>query len=491
MVSVNLNQGVVRLLLLVALIGGGVWLAVNNQRPQADVTTSTETTSENFFANRTITVSTEADGSIFIGLREITDTITRLKNSDELRVEILNGRKQPVLGGTDIVVELQSAVPLPAAASMRAYGIHGADLVSEEPTLISDTVARWTLRQLGSEGALSLVVSYPPQAYQLSNRALLRSLPQIVSWSEAILYGLVFWLLAALLMSISRRPWRTSHRPGGQVFSPPSALSPGAAGCLLYGKVGPAQLAATLVAMATRGDIQIVQSPAGYRVARRRAIPTLSVTEQILLNELRIGLKTVTNQERVEAAISQQLFNRKIADAYGGLLDELRQRGFFPRDPGHKRVWYRFLAICLVLGAIIGAALTTTQIPEGVRLIGFWFGPLLAGWHIFNKMPSLPQLNTVGQAERSRWLEFRNYLTDATPLGGGQAEARAFLVYLPYAISFDVVPQWLARFNRDLIGIPDWYFNTDNPAASKVFIEDILTISSHIAHDFAKVAIGE
>jgi hypothetical protein len=489
--TVGINQGVLRLGLVVALLAGGAWLVFSNQQPQADIASSTTTTSDNFFANRTISVTVQDDGRVLVGQQEIADTITRLKNSDELRVEILNGRKQPILGGNDIVIQLDSAVPLPSTQSMRAYGIHGADLVSEEPVRSSETTARWTLSQLSSEGSVSLVVNYAPQSFALGTRAWLRSLPELITWPVATLAGLIVWLLAALLMFAARRPWQIKNRAGGVIFSPPSALSPGAAGCLVWGKVGPAQLAATLVAMAARGDIQLVQSPAGYRVARRRAIPALSITEQILLNELRIGLKAVTNQESVEATIAQQLFNKKIADAYGGLLDELRQRGFFPQHQTSGRVWLRFLASCLVWGSIGGAILTTTMLPEGVRLIGFWIGPLLAGWQIFSRIPSLPRLNSVGQSERQRWLQFRNFLTDPTPLGGGQAEARAFLIHLPYAITFDVVPQWLARFNRDLIGIPDWYFNTDNPAASKVFIEDILTISSHIAHDFAKVAISE
>lgn len=488
--KVSLNHGVIRLLLLLCLIGGSGWLTWHGQRPSADVAGADATLGDSFFSNRTINISVAGNGQITIGEKTVADTVMRQAQSDELRVEILNGRKIPVQGGTQIIIHLDSAVRLPETASMRAIGIHGAELASETPVRLSDNTAEWTLINLDPEGAVSTIVSYPPGSFVLGSRAWLRSLPSLFGWIGWLGAGLAVALIFILYLWQLHRVWRTPGQTG-LLDAPPSALSPGATGALLSGRAGPPQLAATLVAMAARGDIQIVQSVAGYRVARRRATPTLSSTEQILLDELRLGLGPITSQEHVEHALGEQLFNKKIAEAYGGLLDELRIRGFFNSDSQVARAWHRFTALLCILIAVIGATLAITRLPDGVLTIGFWLGWLTAGWLLFVWMPNLPRLNSVGQAERQRWLSFRRYLVDPRPIGGGQAEARLFLLYLPYAISFDVVPAWLGRFNRDLLTIPDWYFNTDNPAASSVFVEDILAISTEIARDFTKVALSD
>ncbi len=489
--SIGVNQGVVRLILLVGIIVGVTWAVVVSERPRADVAGSESTISDDFFSNRTIVVTASLDGEITVGRRAVEDTATRLPENDELRIKVFDGRETPLLGGKNITVELQSEPELPVTSSMRAYAIHGATIVDEAPTLVDSHTARWVISELESEGSVSIVVYYPPNSFDLGPRAWLRSLPQLYDWIQALVIGLLTTLVVYAALLLTGRRWKNSNSEVGLLNAPPSALSAGAAGALIKGKVGPSQLAATLIEMAVRGDIQIVQTPAGYRVARRRAVEALSSTEKILIDEMHLSLKPIASQEHVESMIGQELFNTRIADAYGGLLDQLRERGLLPDKPARGRVWYRFLALIFVLIAAIGATLTTVTIPDGVNVITFWIGPLLSGWLIFTHTPSITSLNQVGQAERRRWLAFRNYLSAPTPIGGGQAEARAFLLFLPYAISFDVVTEWLNRFNRDLINIPDWYFNTDNPAASAVFIEDIQTISQHIANDFARVATGE
>lgn len=487
----SLHHGALRFILLMLFVGTITYGVLTGTRPSADEAARTATQQPSFAANRTILVQVMEDGTVAVEGLPVAETVRRLPAEDELRLEILNGRKLPIQGGQNIVIRLESDVILPSASNrIRIYAIHGAEVKDQRPTLPQPAVAEWTLTQLSSDGAVSLVVRYPRYSFNLGGRAMLRSLPALIAWWKWAAGGLAVLSLVGIWLWLINRSWHVLESKGAILNTPPSALSPGAAGALLYGRAGPAQLAATLVTMASRGDIQIVQSAAGYRVARRRPLLQTSPTEKILLEELRLSLGPVSHQESLESSLHQRLFDRKIAEAYGGLLDELRARGLFITSrTAHG--WYRFAALILILISLVGGVASAYYLPEGLTLLGFWLGWFAAGWLTFSSTPTLPRLTRVGRQERDRWVQFYRYLTDPRPLGGDQSDARAFTLYLPYAIAFDATEAWLARFNQDFIHIPDWYFNTDNPASTTSFIKDVLEISTHIATDLTRAGLTE
>lgn len=479
--SIGFSRGALRSLLLLALIASFVYAFFTLNRPSADTLVSTFTPSNN---GLTLNVNVLPNGDILVNDELIDDTVRRTTTNDEVRTSLIS---EP--GKYIGLVQINVNLPAPALnkEDFVLLAIHGAALSDSE--IDTDlTAGSFTVNGVDELSAISLEAKMRRNTLVLSPRAWANSLTSAIEPFWWWIIGGLITLMVYLIVKIEAARLLSSKEEIGFVDAPPSNLTPAAAGLLVNGKSGYAQIAATLVYMAQKGDIQLVQTRKGYRVARKKISNDLSELENLLIDELRLKIGPISDQEVIKENLHQKLFSRHMTEAFLAINHELETRGFFANDD-RKKNSFRFWGTIFVLLSIALAFATPYLLPEGILMLPTFVGTFLAGWIIFTIAPDLPNLTSIGQRERSRWQGFIKYLCATEPITDRQRADRLFSAYLPYAISFGVVNKWMARFQTDFITIPEWYFNEENPGSSEMFVQDMGQIITDIGKTLSLAAI--
>lgn len=485
---IEIDRAAVRAFVFLGLLIGGSWSIFNATRLKADISETLSTAFTNSATNTSSQIEVKPDGSIFIDGLPTTETVQRTTDADEVRLKLIDGETEFV-PRLDVVLKLPT--PLKTDNKKLTYDIlavHGAN--RQRPTLIDNQTIRYVATEIEPEATVTIVAQMNRGALNLGPKATLKSLATSI---EPYWWWLIGLLMPAVtyFFTIKRKLKFQSTSNQSIIAGPPSNLSPAAVGLLVNERAGHEQLAATLTAMACRGDIQIVQTRNGYRIARRRALEQLLPIEKFLIDELRIQIGPIGQQEVIENELKKKLFSQKITSAFVSIFAELEQRGFFASDSTKKRSGIKFRGLVLIILSIFGAILISLTIPSGALLTPVFVGVFLSGWVILSKASQIPLLTSVGESERERWVAFRELLSANKPMPGGQDNVKYFFNWLPYAIALKVADQWIHRFNPDFITIPEWYFNEDNPSSTETFLGDITDITTDISQTLTKVAIPQ
>lgn len=484
---VSVDRPAVRTVLVVAVLVLFVVGAIKLPRPKADTVAMVAADTAPQQSNGMDLVVNQ-NGSLTLDGVLISETARRTIVADEIRLPIIT---DSIDYWPDLAVTLHLPAPaLEGPGMVVPYAIHGAavgstDISSDRQTL----VFHFSPVEQGS--SVSVVVQLPRNSLSLSGRAWLNSFTSAVDPSRWWLIGITIPLMVSLILNLISPKKRRRRRTSNEVSSPPSNLSPAAVGLLVEERISSNQLAATLLKLAVEGDIQLVSSTNGYRIARRRALDHLTPLEQLIVDELRLKLKPINNQETIEEEQQHRLFSQKITAAVANIYQELEYRGFFTKGYRAQRATFRFIGLITIALAIGGAILAPLVVMDGILLLPVFFGIFLSGWSVLVLSPHLPRLTSVGKREREQWIGFCTYLSDPQPLGGGQEILSLFELYLPYAVTFGVAANWLHRFSAEFITIPDWYFSEDNPGSTELFVSDMGNIVGTIGRTLTASAIPE
>lgn len=483
----EIDRAAIRSFSLLALIIGSGWLIFIAARPKADISDNLSATFSSSAASQTTHVDIQPNGEILIDEELTTETVQRTRESDEVRLKLIDNESD-YLPRLDVTLHLP--VPLRQDKTKPTYDIlavHGAN--RQRPIVIDEQTIRFVATDIEPEATVTVIAQMPRGALRLGVRATINSITTAVSPIYWWIGGIVIVLITYLSLIIRRSLTKVNR--SALTTTPPSSLSPAAAGLLVNQRIGYEQLAATLVAMACRGDIQIVQTRTGYRIARKRELVNLTAAERFLIDELRLQIGPIGHQAVIESELRKKLFSQKITNAYLSTFAELETRGFFASDASKKRVAVRFRGLLLIIISVVAAISTALTIPSGTLLLPTWIGLFLAGWIILIKASQIPLLTSVGQQEHARWIGFINFLQERKPMPGGQDNAKLFTSYLPFAITFNVLAEWIGRFNNDFLSIPEWYFNEENPGSTELFIADIAQITTEVAQTLTNSALPQ
>jgi uncharacterized membrane protein len=131
-----------------------------------------------------------------------------------------------------------------------------------------------------------------------------------------------------------------------------------------------------------------------------------------------------------------------------------------------------------LLGYLISALFASD--PKFVLL--FWVSLVIFGILIVNLSPNITSLSVRGAEYRDKWLSFRNYLTDKTPIEPDEEDL--FEKYLPYAIAMGVEADWASRFIEQSFTKPLWYDYVTDINGVENFTKSFLPIIDFIARAF-------
>lgn len=272
------------------------------------------------------------------------------------------------------------------------------------------------------------------------------------------------WLLLPLAVGgLLFAWWRHAGRdPAGRgsvpvVYEPPEGLAPAEVGTLLDERFDPRDLAATILDLAIRGWLEIVEVPrqeflflsrTDYRLERRPPpAEPLRPFEEELLRALFDG------REAVLVSSLRNRFYRELPRIERALFASLSGPGrYFPTSPARIRRNFTVAAVAVyVVGSLPSFVVRhpAPGIASGVAaVLVFAFGRIM------------PRRTRRGRAALEHILGFREFVerVDRDRLERlGARTAERFERLLPHAVVLGVADAWAGAFADLLVAPPAWY----------------------------------
>ena len=364
----------------------------------------------------------------------------------------------------------------------------GATSVCDESSVVGRTAVFSAANLQPGEG-LTFVVAMPPGAVEVPPPILVEKwepLRALTGSPAAVPAALIVSLLgAAGVAALAYRQGRDRVTRGGIAvdgrvdgapserrglfaprvtpveFRPPDGLRPGQIGVLLDERVDPVDISATIVDLAVRGHLRIVEltekklwrSKTDWRLERLASDDSLLEYEQRLLDGL------FSDGDEVEVGDLKGTFHEDYKATQKLLYVDAKERGWFPRRPDHVRgIW---LGIGLVLtllgiGAFVLAMMFTTWAVAVLPVV--LLGLVLTVAHRW-----MPHRTAKGSRTLDKVLGFRQFIVTAEAGRAEYAEhENLFITYLPYAVVFGAVDKWASTFaslgaTAATAGVGGWY----------------------------------
>ena len=272
-------------------------------------------------------------------------------------------------------------------------------------------------------------------------------------------------------------------------FAPPADLRPGQIGTLLDEVANPVDVTATIIDLAVRGYLTIVEVPTSGWFGKtdwtlvRRTPPDGALLEY----ERRLMDGIFEDGSEVTLSSLKTTFVPRLKRVTDALYDDAVQRGWFVGRPDRVRQRWVWLGIgaLLLAGAIEYAALRWTRyaiVPIPLILLGVLVA-IGARW--------MPRRTPAGTGLVRRVAGFRTVIATAeTHLSRWAEQENVFTRFLPYAIVFGLTEKWAKAF-EGLARQPDtsWYVSS-HPFAYAAFADAMDGFSVTTAGTIASTPSG-
>lgn len=320
----------------------------------------------------------------------------------------------------------------------------------------------------------------------------------LLTWGP---FGIPFAFLAGLFLWWRRRG---KEPPIGSVapqWRPSDELRPGTAGALADQRADMDDVIATILDLAVRGFVRIVEVPPeipfgvdpdtlagkilGGVTGRKQdwELVRLKPAEESALREF----ERLTLDGFFEGATTRRLsdlkndFYKRLPGIKDALYRELVARKLFARSPSKTRT------IWMVLGALV----TVAGVALGILALafGYWVvlpamivsGALvfLFGWH-------MPAMTATGARVRREVEGLEEYIRRAEKQeiefrDAPERTPELFSTLLPYAVALDVSDLWVRQFDGLLTEPPTWYAGSMNGFSAGGFHQSLASFQSAAA----------
>jgi len=388
-------------------------------------------------ANKTLT------GSVFYDIFYTIDgSITYFSDHDELYWNVVGTEWTVPINKTSVLVSLPQGVSKESITQTCFVGTEGQNVPCEGVVTDKDVTFQYNQPLLPGQG-LTIVVGFP------KGTVLVRE-PEVVHSSEPsvwagiigivfLLFG-IFWYIG-LPIWIVVRWWKHGRDPKPPMgiahawFSPPTdakkrSITPGEVGTLVDERADTKDVVATVVDLARRGYITIVETKKNditLKKIEKKKSGTLEIFEEVLLHGI--------FDKRKSIRLKDTSIVSTVTDTKNKLYEKVVQDGFFVENPDKVRTRY------IILGTF---AVVTINFP--LALAAFIFGT------------AMPKKTIAGAQARAIADALKNFLTSQDRQLAYQAKNQMmFEKLLPYAIVFGVEKIWAERFKDMDLSKPSWY----------------------------------
>jgi len=411
-----------------------------------------------------------SDGTLYLGKSKANYEVFKTDSTYRYRAQVLN---QP----DELIPQLNFVVNLPFTGSEEFVGYRLINNGAEEvlAVLHDPRTIVFTANNISPQAQLAIEFEFP-QSFVTRTvifqwREALAELPPAV-WA-GISIGLPSLAILILFITALARSRRVS--PVGQsVEQPPSRLAPAVVGILLTGRLNNRAIAATLLDLAHRGHLTIRHvSNDDFRFRRHEGVDQLENFEQALLDQI-FGVQSVkADAEEINFSLSQEVFSKRISEAFVLAYQKIGELGFFYTNPMRLHLRYQLAGLLLFLLGVVGFFVNLFLITDSQLFLLFWLGMIVSSLFVLWFSKGIPARTIYGDRELAKWLGFASYLAAKEPINYVAHSQEKYLSYLPYAVIFEVEPEWTRRFYSLPFFQPNWYIaaniNTVDQFANKVF----------------------
>ncbi len=246
---------------------------------------------------------------------------------------------------------------------------------------------------------------------------------------------------------------------------PPSDVRPGVAGTLVDERADLQDVIATLVDLARRGYLDMVEAGSSgglfglgsgsafdFRKTSKPWDDLLSF-EQTLLNKVFGG-----HAQRSMSDLKNKFYTA-IPQIKKGLYKQTVEHKFFRTDPDTVRGRYAGLGIgLLVVAAGIGFFAFSLLVESAGGIICPFIAVGLVSVAVIIVGQAMPVKTRHGAEESAKWKAFKRYLRDIERYTNLEEATDQFDRFLPYAIAFGLERSWINKFSAvPSTPMPIWY----------------------------------
>jgi len=486
------NAGLYKRKLLLFLIFAVVGITVGyTWQKSRGVEASVEFTppSGGYFNEISMDVTVKENGDVFIEGKKNNKAITFYDNYDEIKIIVFS---EPGY----FIENFQGMINLPSgnAKDVRqiVYAVHGVG--SYETSAPNPQTLFYEVREISPQAVVTIVADLPKGMVNPNKSQELlfkiRQLP-LKNWFYV---GMILPLVAIILMTVMIFKRRSAQLlfVRETLSEPPSNDPPAVAGVVVSGAVDAREIAATLVDLARRGFILIVNKGNGeFSFGKRRAgdlkkLATLMPFEKVLLDKIFLTPAYKSSLGDVEMRIGRHIFSRKIAQFYLGVYNFATQKGYFVKNPAKVHLAYKYTGFAFLFLSLVGFALNALTGADPKFSLIFWVGGMVAAYFIIRLSPFMPARSKLGTIELRKWLAFRKYLVSKKPLLAKDVLQSGFEQYLPLAIVLGVEVDWAKRFFKERFATPEWYESAEDVVTLDSFMGEFLPFLGFVAQNLAR-----
>lgn len=271
-------------------------------------------------------------------------------------------------------------------------------------------------------------------------------------WAFAVMFGLWFWKGRDPDPGLSVAP----------LYAPPKGLSPAEAGTLLADQIEARDITSTLIDLAVRGYLKIVETEdkvlfISHKDYVLRLMKPRSEWQNLAAHELEV-LNNIFPEMTAEETTLSGLKNRfylALPSIRQEIMDSLKAKDLYSTDPESAK------GLVLVGVLIIALPFIWMQLTGVIRLGNapavLGVGLLLTILIVFLFGRQLSAKTVRGARARVECLGFKEFMTRVDGDRIKRMPPDTFEKFLPYAMAFGVEQHWAKAFQGLITEPPSWY----------------------------------
>ncbi len=422
------------------------------------------------------------NGDITIDGKKIRHKVDLLGDFDEVRLPIMDNSGQ-YYSNVRITLELPETIN--SAVKYEFLAIHGVG--SSTVMKISDRQLLYNASNVSSQATLTIVAKMPKGIISPPiARVIMKDLSQIKGsiWLivAAVLPFLTFLLMLAFISNQIRQ--QKIDKPDKETSSPPMAIPPSIVGALYKQKVGPREIAATLIDLALRGDILIVDRERGFEFGKNKFDQRLLPFEKILLSKI-FKKNIYSDQSDIEERVNNHFYSKKISLVSSGVYTLATRLGYFKINPQSLHAKYRLVGIFSFLLAVGGFVASLVWFTDPPYAIFFWVGMMISALIISILAGRMPVRTVIGREVLSNWFAFKKFLSNHEQFPYAENNQDIFQKFLPYAIVLECEAAWAKRFSKHNFITPEWFLTEKTGLGLEDFCLSLFPIVSYVGRSLA------
>jgi len=291
-------------------------------------------------------------------------------------------------------------------------------------------------------------------------------------------------LIIALIIWWRRKKASQGRGTIAPEFAIPTEDPPILVGALDKERIGPEGLTASLINLARKGYLKIIQEKnKGFLGTRTDfKFEKLKSFDDLDPIEKELAVHIFGSKDSVKSSDLKDNFYTDYNEIKKEVFEEAIRRDWFKKNPETARVWYWSCGLgCLF--SLVFAGIVIAGMYKG----GGWiaFGGALSGIIAIIFSSIIAKKTKEGRLAQEKWLGFKMFLSKTERFKMAELEEKdsklkelgtgIFEQYLPYALVLGVAQNWSSRFKDLDLKQPDWYQGDMGTAYTAMAMNNSLT----------------